>query len=121
MKRIVFKLKDEAADDHKANQEWKNYPVGTYPKLQNWVRFMGFVILPIGIGIGYWVGHSSIGLFAGVAACFVLVLVAHPLRCPQCRGSVMTREVEEENGFKRFFHDCPKCRISWRCEKKHWD
>jgi len=121
MKPIVFKFKHEPKDDNKENQEWRNYTLREYPKLPTWVHFAGFAILTIGISIGYWMGHPGIGILAGIAACFALVLIARPLRCPQCRGRVMTREEEEENGLKRFFHDCPICRISWRCEKRHWD
>src|SRR5881296_1912374 len=105
MKRIVLKFKHNPADDNKENQEWRNYSVRGYPKLPAWVHFAGFAILAIGFGIGFWVGSkpgSCVGLLAGFAACFVLVIVAHPLRCPQCKGSVLTREVEEENDFKRF-------------------
>src|SRR6185295_6119033 len=124
MKRIVFKLKHDPADDREGNQEWRNYPVGDYPNLPTWLHFAGFAILATGVGLGFWAGSnpgSCVGLFAGLAACFVLVMVVHPLRCPQCKGSVSTRHVEEENGFKRFFHDCPVCRIAWRCRKRHWD
>jgi hypothetical protein len=121
MKRIVFKLKHEPRDESKENQEWRNYSVGEFPKLPTWVHFAGFAILGIGIAAGYWLGHPGIGFLAGFAACIVLVIKAHPLRCPQCKGRVIIREVEEENGYRRrFFHDCPVCRISWRCQKPHW-
>jgi len=124
MKRTVFKFKHEPTDDNKMNQEWRNYPVREYPKVPPWVYFAGFAILAIGVSLGFWVGGhpgSCVGFLAGMAACFVLVIVAHRIRCPQCKGSVNTREVKEENGFKRFFHDCSVCGISWRCEKRHWD
>lgn len=121
MKPIVFKFKDEAKDDDKGPQEWRSYAVRDYPKMPTWLHFAGYAILAIGIGIGCWVGHSGIGMLAGFVACFVLVIVAHPIRCPQCRGGVMTRGVEEENGYERFIHDCPVCRISWRCEKRRTD
>ena len=124
MKRIIFKLKHEAAEDRKENQEWRNYNVKEYPKLPTWLHFAGFAILAIGVGLGFWVGGnpgSCVGFLAGMAACFVLVIVVHRIRCPQCKGSVLTRHVEEENDFKRFFHDCPTCKISWRDPKAHWD
>lgn len=124
MKRIEFKFKHERAEDNKRNQEWTNYPVREYPKLPAWIHFAGFGALASGIGIGFWMGGgpgSCAGFFAGMTACFILVVFFHPLRCPQCKGSVNTSEVEEENGFKRFFHNCPVCKISWRCEKRHWD
>jgi len=123
MKRTVFKFKHEPTDDNKMNQEWRNYPVREYLKVPPWVYFAGFAILAIGVSLGFWVGGhpgSCVGFLAGMAACFVLV-IAHPIRYPQCKGSVNTREVKEENGFKRFFHDCSVCGISWRCEKRHWD
>jgi hypothetical protein len=121
MKPVVFKLKHKPAEDRHKNQEWRNYAVREFPKLPAWVYIAGFAILAIGIGIGSWLGHPGIGLLVGVTACVILVIVAQPLRCPQCRGNVMTREIEEENGLKRFFHDCPTCRITWRCEQRHWD
>ena len=123
MKRTVFKFKHEPTDDNKMDQEWRNYPVREYPKVPPWVSFAGFAILAIGVSLGFWVGGYPgfcVGFLAGMAVCFVLVIAAHPIRCPQCKGSVDTRDVKEENGFKRFFHDCSVCRISWRCEKRHW-
>jgi len=124
MKRIVFKLKPSPADENKENQEWRDYPVRKYPNVPTWLHLAGFAILACGVGIGFWLGGNRgtcIGLIAGFAACFVLVMAAHPVRCPQCKGSLRTRQVKEENDFKRFFHDCPVCKISWRCEKRHWD
>jgi len=124
MKRIVFKLKHEPTVDNKENQEWRDYPVREYPRVPTWLHFAGFAILAIGVGIGFWAGRgpgSCVGFIAAMAACFVLVMVVHPLRCPQCKGSVNARGVKEENGFKRFFHDCPICKISWRDPKSHWD
>ncbi len=96
-----------------------------FPKIPTWVYFAGFATLAIGVGVGFWAGGnpgSCAGLLAGFAAGFVLVVFfAPPLRCPQCKGSVLTREVEGENGLKRFFHDCPTCKISWRNQKRHFD
>jgi hypothetical protein len=119
MKRIVFKLKHEPAEVPKENPEWRSYTVRDFPKLPTWVHFAGLAILAGGIGIGSWVRHPIIGFFAGMAGCFGLVMAVRPLRCPQCNGSLLTRDVEGENGFKRFFHDCPMCKISWRDQKQH--
>lgn len=118
MKRIVFRLKPEPPDNREEIQEWKSYRVKEYPKIPTWLHFAGFAILGLGIGIGYRIGHPGIGFLAGFVAVFILVIVVHPLRCPECRGSVNPRDVDEENGFKRVFHDCPVCRISWRDPKR---
>jgi hypothetical protein len=124
MKRVIFKFKHEPADDIKENQEWRNYSVREFTRVPIWVQLVGFAILATGVGIGFWVGGNPgvcIGLLAGIAACFLLVIAACPVRCPQCKGSVNTREVQEENGFKRFFHDYPVCKVSWKDAKRHWD
>ena len=121
MKRIVFKFKHEPADDHMENQEWRNYSIKEFPDLPKWVQFGSIPVLAIPIGIGYWIEVPYLGILVGIAALFFWIVTFHIHGCPQCKGCVNTREVEEENGFKRFFHDCPVCRISWRCRKRHWD
>jgi hypothetical protein len=121
MKRIVFKLKHEPTDEKSESQEWKNYSVEDYPKLPPWLHFAGLTMLAAGLVVGYSSGHSAISFFAAIAAWFALVICAHPLRCPRCKGNVITREVEEENDFKRLFHDCSACGISWREQKPYRD
>ena len=120
MKPIVFKLKPEPADDRKEDQKWRNYPIKEYPDLPRWVQFGSIPVVAIPIGLGYWIEVPYLGILVGFAALVFWILTFRPTGCPQCKGSVTTREVEEENGFKRFFHDCPACKISWRC-KQHWD
>lgn len=115
MKRITFSVKPESPDD-RGNQEWKDYAVKKYPKLERWVHFTGFAILGVAIAVGYWTGHPNIGLFAGIAACFVWVIFARPLRCPDCKGCVATRLIEYEHGYRQHVHDCPVCRITWESE-----
>ncbi len=117
MKRITFSFKPEPTNDREENQEWRNYATRKYPKLERWVHVAGFAILAAAIAVGYWMKHPNIGLFVGVAACFVLVIFSHPLRCPQCKGPVATRLVEYEHGYRQHFHDCAVCKITWECEK----
>ena len=126
MKPIAFKLKPEPDESRQGNenQEWKDYPVRDYPKVPTWMHIAGLAALIGGVGLGYWMGGgpgSCAGLIAGFTACFVLVVYFHPLRCPQCRGRVSTRELAEANDAKRFYHDCSACRISWKSPKPHWD
>src|SRR5208282_831548 len=101
MKRIVFKLKTGPPDDHREVQEWRDYCVKEFPKPANWVQFGSIPVLAIPIGIGYWIGVPYLGILVGIAALLLWIVSFRPAGCPQCKGSVTTREVEEENGFKR--------------------
>ena len=124
MKPIVFKFKHESAEDIRGNLEPSDYAVKGFPKAPTWIHLAGFGIVAAGAGIGFWMGGnpgSCAGLLAGTAGCFVFIMTVHPIRCPRCKGRVNTRWVEEENGFKRFFHDCPVCKISWRGEKRQFE
>jgi hypothetical protein len=98
-------------------QEWKSYSSRPYPRMNPWTHVYGLLMFAVIVGVGTWVGHPMIGFFAGTAAIVILLRVAHPLRCPQCKGPVRTREAEEEAGYRRFLHDCSACRITWECEK----
>jgi hypothetical protein len=118
MKRITFSLKPEPPVDTKQNQEWKNYSTGKYPKTPLWLHGVVIAMIAAGMAIGCWAGHGNIGFFAGIAACFILVITARPIRCPQCRGPVITRDAKEEDGYRRFLHDCPACKVTWECEKR---
>jgi hypothetical protein len=64
------------------------------------------------------VKHPNIGFFSGFVACFVLVMAFHPIRCLQCKGGVTTRKVDEGDGVRRYYHDCPVCKISWKCKSR---
>jgi hypothetical protein len=102
--------------DREENEEWRNYSVKEYPRIEPWVHVAGLAIIGTGIGLGMWMGHGNIGFFGGIVACFILVLVANPVRCPQCKRQVSTRDIEYEHGYRQFFHDCSKCRITWECK-----
>lgn len=101
-------------------QEWKNYSLGHYPDIPPATRsrlILAFcAIMALGTIAGYLTGYFRISFLAATVVYFCLQFKACPLRCPQCHGPVVTRgEDSQEDGqdYQQFFHDCPKCRITW--------
>jgi hypothetical protein len=104
--------------DYLKSQEWKNYSVRRYPKAHKpWVVLADLAIMALTVVVGGWTGHYLIAFFAGIGTVIFVHVMAFPIRCPDCHDRVLTRQVDDEPGYRQFFHDCPKCRITWECEK----
>lgn len=104
--------------DYLKNGDWKQYSVRSYPEeTKPWLGIADLAILALGTAIGYWIGHYLIAFIAAICTVLYLHSLVHPMRCPKCRGEVLTRIVDAEPGYRQFYHDCPKCRISWECER----
>jgi hypothetical protein len=103
--------------DYLNTQEWRSYSVRPYPKPEHSLAFGDLAVLAVGVCVGTLTGWYITAFFAAIGGMFLLHAFAYPLRCPQCRGPVMTRQVDDEPGYRQFFHDCPECRITWECEK----
>jgi len=110
--------------DYLKNGEWKNYPISHYPgapkAVQLWYVIAFFAIMTLSIAAGYLTGYFRSCFVAALIVAICLYSKVCPLRCPKCRGQVLTRIEEtkqDEQRFQQAFHDCPVCQTTWICKK----
>jgi phage FluMu protein Com len=119
MKRITFSLKPDPTDISEENQEWRSYSVEAYSEVKKaWVSITDLVVFSLGIVVGTLTGYYMTAFIAAMGILFYVHYLAYfPTRCPRCKGLVTTRQVDDEQDYWHFCHDCQKCQISWECER----
>ncbi len=115
MKRLIFKLKPEPADDRKEDQEWRNYSVAPETERKKSFDFACFALAAVLVAVGLWTGAVLLSFVTIVVVVWLLLVRYYPPdRCPQCKGLVKTRMVQEGPNSWRFYKDCPICKVSWK-------
>ena len=106
--------------DYLKRGEWKHYSLALYPepppaaRLRLGLAFCTMMVL--GIVAGYLTGYFMSCFLAALIITVYLYSKIWPLRCPKCKGRVLTRiEDSKRDGqdYQQFFHDCPNCQITW--------
>ena len=104
--------------DSLKSEMWKEYSVRPYlgkGRPQFVLPLLGIMIL--GLIVGSWTGYPVTSFIVALVLTVVLATLVDPLKCPKCNGKVKTRVFNDDPDSIWYYHDCPKCQISWESKK----
>jgi len=89
-----------------------DFPHKPLPRAKSWLRNLARVLCLIGILAGVTM-HSEWPFLVALIIVALLVITFEKNRCPQCKNPFNSRQVEEAPGYRRLYHDCANCKITW--------
>jgi len=100
------------SENNSAPPSQVDFPTKPLPRVKSWARGLARGAGLVGCAVGIAMG-SNWALIAAVVLVILFTLSLGTDRCPQCKGPLNSRQVEEAPGYRRMHNDCPNCKITW--------